>query len=644
MVTPTKSRVVQHDGVTAPPDQQRHTGPFAAQTNVTRSPGHVVVSEVSPSLGQPYSPPEHWQWITASPHNGRPEPYRPLSRINSQSGDRSIDEYNSEAGPFEPPSSANGFSDSSLLESYRPLSSRRGVTSMDSYPLLGDSRRPPSWTNSGSGGRNIDGYRGQTTLPESPLLAPSVVPRSPQPIVASAAYPLSPQQRGPSPRSRFVNDTDRFLPGHNSQGNFDIPGAPLRPNFQARSLLEAVGPPESHGATEHHWPLTGRRPNASSSSGGSANQYSRRVTPGLPPPASSLSGVLESRKHNVPSSESPSLHQEPTHLHSLISPPFPGATTSSQSPTWPASISTTRVTLPDEPQEVPDRVVDCALRLEPYRPLSRTYSRLGDGDLESDEYNGEATLSESPLSTMPRRHPKPSDALAESPFPFQQREISEQPHVVDNTGRFLPGRNSQGNSDILGTPLRPNLQLRSLSELVFPPVNHSATGHHQPLTGRGPNTPSSGGSAHQYNRRAAPPELPLPALSGVLESPKHNIASPGSLSLDQRPTYAPYLSSPSNLLPASTSSSQSPARLASIRTTWVTLPDGPREVPGKVDYELPYSGDESRGMLALPDEQRHTGPAATPNSATESPNPIVAFAESEPQGGSTNGIMWEVLR
>jgi len=637
---------VQHDGVTAPPDPQRHTGPFAAQTNVTRSPEHVVVSEVSPSLGQPYSPPEHWQWITASPHSGRPEPYRPLSRINSQSGDRSIDEYDSEAGPFESPSSANGFSDSSLPESYRPLSSQRGVTSMYSYPLLGDSRRPPSWTNSGSSDRNIDGYRGQTTLPESPLLAPSVVPRSPQPIVASAAYPLSPQQRGSSPRSRFVNDTDRFLPGRNSQGNSDIPGAPLRPNFQARSLPEAVGPPENHSATEHHRPLTDRRPNASSSSGRSANQYSRRVTPALPPPASSLSGVLESRKHNVPSPESPSLHQEPTHLHSLISPPFPGATTSSQSPTWPASISTTRVTLPDEPQEVPGRVVDFALRLEPYRPLSRTYSRLGDGGLESDEYNGEATLSESPSpapSTV-RRHPKPSDALTGSPFPLHQREPSKQLHIVDITDQFLPGRNSQGNSDIPGTSLRLNLLSRSLPELAFPPVHYSATGHHQPLTGRGSNTPSSGGSAHQYNRRAAPPELPLPTLSGVLESPKHNIASLESPSLDQRPTYAPHLSSPPNLLPVSTSSSQSPTRLAPIRPTRITLPDGPREVPSKVDYELPYSADESRGMLALPDEQRHAGPATTPNSATESPNPIVAFAESESQGGSTNGIMWEALR
>ena len=60
MVAPTKGRVVQHDGVTAPPDQERHTGPFAAQTNVTRSPEHVVVSEVTPSLGQPYSLPEPW--------------------------------------------------------------------------------------------------------------------------------------------------------------------------------------------------------------------------------------------------------------------------------------------------------------------------------------------------------------------------------------------------------------------------------------------------------------------------------------------------------------------------------------------------------------------------------------------------------
>jgi len=224
--------------------------------------------------------------------------------------------------------------------------------------LLGDSYEPPSSINSRSSDRRIDGYRGQTTLPESPSLAPRGVPWSPQPIAASVASPLSPQQRGPSPRPRFVNDADRFLlPGRNSQGNSDVPEAPIRPSIQARSLSEGVGPPETYSAIIHHRPLAGRRPNASSS-GGSANQYNHRVTPGLLP-SLAPSGVLESRKHDVTSLESPSLHQEPTDVHSLFSPPLdplPDATTSSRSPAPPASISTTRVTLPNQPQEPPGRV------------------------------------------------------------------------------------------------------------------------------------------------------------------------------------------------------------------------------------------------------------------------------------------------
>ena len=282
-----------------------------------------------------------------------PEPYRQFSQVDSQSSlsDGSMDEYIYETNRFELPDSANF------------LPAQRRVTGMY-LGVLGDSHEQPSSTNSRSSDRSVDRYRGQTTLPESPSrsLAPRGVHRGPRPIVASAASPLSPQQRRPSPRSpsRFVNDTGRFLvlPGRNSQGNSDVPGAPILPSSQARSLPEGVGPPETHSTTNHHWPLAGRRPNASSSGGGSANQHNRRVTAGLLP-SLAPSGVLESQKYDVTSLESPSLHQEPTDVHSLFSPPLdplPGATTSSRSPARPASIHTTRVTLPNQPQELPGRV------------------------------------------------------------------------------------------------------------------------------------------------------------------------------------------------------------------------------------------------------------------------------------------------
>ena len=275
-----------------------------------------MVSEVSPSLLQRHSSPEQ-QWpgyefggYAGYCSAGRPEPYRTLNWINTQSRDGSVDEYNFEASLFGSPSSAN----------FLPAQ-RRATLDL----LVGDPYEPPSWTSSRSSDRGIDGYRGQTTLPESPSLAPWGVPWpwDPQPIVASAISPLLPQQRGPSPQSHFVNDAGRFpvLPGRNSQGNSDIPEAPIRPSIQASSLPEGVAPPETY-----HRPLAGGRPDTSSSDG-SANQYNRRVTRGSLAP----SGVLASRKRDVTSLESPSLHQEPTHVHSLFSPfldPLPGAMTS----------------------------------------------------------------------------------------------------------------------------------------------------------------------------------------------------------------------------------------------------------------------------------------------------------------------------
>lgn len=201
----------------------------------------------------------------------------------------------------------------------------------------------------------------------------------------------------------------------------------------------------------------------------------------------------------------------------------------------------------------------------------------------------------------------------------------------------------QENSDLSGTPLRPNFQLRSLPEAIGPLENHSATEHDQPLSGRRPNSSTSGGSANQYNPTVAP-RLPSSAPSEVLESRKHNVALPESLSLHHEPTHVHSLFSPSwDPLPGATASSQSPIRPASICTSRITLPDRPHERPGRVDYELPCSGDETT-RIAPPDEQRDLSPAAAPCSAPESPNQIVAFAESEPQGGSTNGIMWEALR
>jgi len=184
------------------------------------------------------------------------------------------------------------------------------------------------------------------------------------------------------------------------------------------------------------------------------------------------------------------------------------------------------------------------------------------------------------------------DILQQSP-PSRFSNVNHPSNLtfVNDTDPFLPGLNPQGNSDVPRALLGPDLHSLSIPEPDSPLRKYSATEHYQS------HTPSSGGSANQYNRGVAPPELPSPTRSRVLESPKRDITSPESPSLHQGPTYAPYLSSPSSnssSLPVSTLSSQSPSPLEPIRTSRV--------------------------------------------SATEPPNPTVTFAEPELQGESTNGI------
>ena len=70
-----------------------------------------------------------------------------------------------------------------------------------------------------------------------------------------------------------------------------------------------------------------------------------------------------------------------------------------------------------------------------------------------------------------------------------------------------------------------------------------------------------------------------------------------------------------------------------VRTTQVVLLNEPREPPGRGLPVLPYPGDESRG--ATDHDGQHDGGLL---------NHIVDIAESVPQRGSTNGVMWEMLR
>lgn len=67
--------------------------------------------------------------------------------------------------------------------------------------------------------------------------------------------------------------------------------------------------------------------------------------------------------------------------------------------------------------------------------------------------------------------------------------------------------------------------------------------------------------------------------------------------------------------------------------TRVVLPNEPKEPRDRLLPVLPYPGDENRGVNNH-DEEHYGGLS----------NYIADFAESEPQGGSTNGVMWEMLR
>jgi len=159
-----------------------------------------------------------------------------------------------------------------------------------------------------------------------------------------------------------------------------------------------------------------------------------------------------------------------------------------------------------------------------------------------------------------------------------------------------------------------------------------------------PELPCSGNESREIassdERRDAGPSVSPRRDSGSQEYPTASKSPP----LRQKPTQAPpfaAFASPDLGPPlASTSSLQIPSRVASmgapshlVRATRVVLPNGPKEPPDRVLPVLPYPGDENRGVTD-PDEQ-HYGSLS---------NYIADFAESEPQGGSTNGVMWEMLR
>jgi len=154
-----------------------------------------------------------------------------------------------------------------------------------------------------------------------------------------------------------------------------------------------------------------------------------------------------------------------------------------------------------------------------------------------------------------------------------------------------------------------------------------------------PNGDAEGGIAPPNEQ----PHAGLAALSGVPDAPQDTVASESSLHQELAvPELTSYSGDESGgiALPGEQSHgglAAEPSGVSDAPRDTVTLESSSlhQEPTNPV---LSYSGG-----IALFDERRHTSPAAASCWApdSESPSPIVTFAESEPYGGSTNGIMWE---
>lgn len=414
-----------------------------------------------------------------------------------------------------------------------------------------------------------------------------------------------------------------------------------------------------------------------------------------------------SPKHVFASSNASSVRHEPAQAPFFSSPclnqPPPSTPSSSQSPPRPTlmqassnHIRGTRAALSNEPQESSGRVLpdstfpgneiatqtpsdhiltNQVMSPNGARPKS-PYSGSGDGSKRigpPDEQCHAGPSVESIKVPVSQKHIVVSP---ESPSP--RLESPPPPRTDNDPHQIPPTHDSQAISHIPLPSTSPSYEIsshrpeshRSLKRPDFPLSGENANEHNCKVTPSG--SPSLVSGASNYTGpsgtffpsqgRAQTPYRPSPPSDPLLASaPSSSQSSPSRLSLTSAPSghvcttrvmppdelqEQPSGGKRGGIAPPDKQPHAGPAASSSV-------PDAPQDIVNPKSSslhqeltlpELPsYSGDESGG-IALSDERRHTNPAAASYWAPESPNQIVTFAESEPQGGSMNGIMWEMLR
>ena len=230
----------------------------------------------------------------------------------------------------------------------------------------------------------------------------------------------------------------------------------------------------------------------------------------------------------------------------------------------------------------------------------------------------------------------PKHFVTSSNPPSVHQEPAQAPHLSSPRLNPLPVTTSSSSQ----SPLLPTLMQASSHHIRGTRATH--LNEPQESSGRVlPKLPFSGNESREIvspdEQRDAGPSVSPRRDSGSQEYGTALKSPP----LHQKCTQAPPFASSDLGLPlASTSSLQIPSQQALmgepshlIHTTQVVLPNELKEPADRVLPMLPYPGDKNRG-IANHDELHYGGFS----------NHIADFAESEPQGGSTNGVMWEMLR
>lgn len=419
------------------------------------------------------------------------------------------------------------------------------------------------------------------------------MPGSQKHRVFSPEYPF-PGLESPLP-PRHDNDSNQIPPTRDSQAISHVSPPTTSPSYEISS-----------NRPEPHRPL--RRPDFLSSDG-NANKYNPKVV--TPRSSSSVSGSSNQAVTLGVFSPSRGLTQRPYRSSPPSVPLLASAPSSSPSPSV-------------EPVRMPESSKHVAVSRESPSPRQRSEPPDASSSGRSANDNREvAPESSSPTRSSASGSPKHT-VTPESFSP--SRELTRTPR------RSLP-LDSLSASTPSSSPVPSRMSLTS------------AASDDVCATRVMPSDEQPNGDSDAEGGIAPPSEQPhagLAALNSVSDAPQDTVTSESS-SLHQELTASELTSCSGDknggiALPGEQSHgvlAAEPSSVSDASRDTVTVTVESFSLHQEPSHPmLSYSGG-----IVLFDERRHTSPAAA-----SYPSPIVTFAESESNGGSTNGIMWEMLR